>query len=207
MKKIYCLCLVVALTASCLLIDKASATYAKPSVPEFTINENTVTIKNQPFTPYNDTSVNKTINLYYQIRTKYHNSDVWEKVERFWAKESTSLVQKMPYPQQDNSAQYTILKFVSSEGRDDFQVRALIGYVNASGGHALDFWNEYTTFSFNGEYGDWSSTLTIGVTEPSPIVPTPRVTVQPTETSQFLSLQWETATVIGLVVAVAGGLA
>jgi hypothetical protein len=219
MRKVYALCLAVALTLSCLLIE-TSVAYAKPSVPEFTINDNTVTIKNQPFTPYHDDTENQTIDLYYQIQTKYHDSDEWVSVERFWVKDSTSLYQKRPYQQQDDSAQYTSLKFVSNEGRDDFQVRALIGYVSASGGHVFDFHEEMTTYSFTGEYGEWSSTQTIGTTDTTQsnvptIIPTPRATMPPTQTpkttlnpqytqtSQPLDIPWETAAIVGLMAAVA----
>jgi hypothetical protein len=219
MSKVYALCLVLFLTVSCLLIENTGASYAKPSVPEFTINDNTVTIKNQPFTPYYDSSENKTIDLYYEIQTKYHNSDEWVSLERFWVKDAPTLYQKRPYQQQDDSAQYTTLKFLSNEGREDFQVRALIGYVSASGGHVFDFHNEMTAYSFTGEYGEWSSTQTIGTTDNTQshaptIMPTPRATTQPTQapkttlspqytqTSQPFDIPWETAAIVGLVVAV-----
>ncbi len=210
----------ILVVSSLLMVASVQGEVQKPSIPEFTINDNTVTIKNQPFTPYHDSSENKTIDLYYQMRTKYHDSDEWVIMERFWVKDSTSLYQKRPYQQQDYSAQYTTLKFVSNEGREDFQVRALIGYVSASGGHVFDFYNEMSTYSFTGEYGEWSSTQTIGTTDNTQshiptIMPTPRATIQPTQTpkttlspqytqtSQALDIPWETAAIVGLVVAVA----
>jgi hypothetical protein len=209
MSKVYALYLVIAVMVSSLLIGNVGASYAKPSVPEFTINDTTVTIKNQPFTSYYDASVNRTIDLYYQIQTKYYGNYAWQNIETYWAKDSTSFYQKNPYQNQDSANQQaTTIRFVSTERKDEFRVRALIGYVDVYDDHALDFWNGLATFSFNGECSDWSGTQTTGATEPTQAPQTPHSpspTVSPNTPAPFadFGFNWQSVAIVGLVVAVA----
>jgi hypothetical protein len=173
----------------------ASDSIPKPSVPEFTVElvdnsydvplttttdpytgktvtqggyhvkgepEIEIRIKNQPY----DTSTNKTIGLFYQVRTKGHFSPNWDIVE-YWIKGGYN--PRSPYREQDYGSQYTVLRFgdtghdIPSEGQMDFQVQALLGYVVIHGdpNHSIDLYNLFASFSFTGETSDWSTTQTM----------------------------------------------
>ena len=164
---------------------------SKPSVPEFTVKyvdnsyyvppttttdpytgetvtqggfygkgkpEIEITIKNQPFT-----------GLHYQVRTKGHFSQDWSIVE-YWIKEAYNPPD--PYPEQDYTAEYTILKFgslvsqnIPSRGQIDIQVQALIGHDTIRGdpAHSALYNMYYPIYDFSGESSGWSDTQTLTI--------------------------------------------
>jgi hypothetical protein len=190
-----------------------------PTVPEFTlnfvqsaynktvtdpytgityqVNNNTieVTIKNQPFSPYNyswtyrDTTVNRSTSLGYDVQAKGHYSQNW-----------TEVYVSGYYPTQSNSSDYTVLSLpqgpsvvYQSQGSEiidptfpsgnqipsgsqlDFRVRAIIG------GWFPPVLNSYINLPLNfiSENSSWSTPQTItipassasGSPSPTPTVP------------------------------------
>ena len=119
-----------------------------------------ITIKNQPFT-----------GLHYQVRTKGHFSQDWSIVE-YWIKETQTYNPPNPYPGQDYTAEYTILKYhsigsqdIPSRGQIDIQVQALIGHVTIRGdpAHSALYNMYYPIYDFSGESSGWSDTQTLTI--------------------------------------------
>jgi hypothetical protein len=147
-----------------------------------------IAIKNQPFTPYVDTATNKGVSLFYQVRTKGHFSPDWSIVE-YWIKEAPAYNPRNPYPEQDFTSEYTVLKYgsltsqnIPSEGQLDIQVEALIGYVTIYGdpNHSIDLYNLFASFEFTGESSGWSETQTLTMGEGQTPTPSPAATPTPT---------------------------
>ena len=119
-----------------------------------------VKIKNQPFVPYYDAERGWNINLYYNIRIKGHFSEEW--LELYRASDQ--------YPRPSDST-HTTFSYVLEESGDsklgtkliefpegavvDFQVEAMIGYVNRDVSAFMAPW------VLTGEKSGWSKTLTI----------------------------------------------
>lgn len=194
--KLVTILLIVALTASSLIMIKSASAQSipKPSVPQFSIqvvdrsydippttytdpyNGQQVTnpggrvedlriegeIRNQHFTPYMIPDPNLTssstpalnIDFYYDIRFKGHFGDDWRSL----------IVGEYPlnYLKQKYNQDYTNFTADSDNAivfRDgdqiDFQVRAVIGY------RAMVFATPMPYRVLNGEFSDWSQTLTI----------------------------------------------
>jgi hypothetical protein len=140
------------------------------SKPEFTVklinSTIEVTIKNQPFVPYYDTTVNWTINRMYNIRIKEHKSETW--LYPFRASDG--------YPIQSADA-YTVISFrggtFSERGLEfvtqaimttfafgaqvDFQFQTMTGYITR------DLRYTFCPYEFFGETSDWSETQTITI--------------------------------------------
>jgi len=134
------------------------------------------TIKNQPFTSYNDSSDN-TIGLYYNFRYKGHYGYQWSYYP-FGADERTVLVYNgQPWGSGDLSPKYpalnadeTVISIATSilNIRDalvgsqvDCQVQAMIGHVDieVTGLLAGDY------YTFVGTTSEWSNTQTITISE------------------------------------------
>jgi len=133
-----------------------------------------VSIKNQPFTPYEITENenNWPINFLYNIRIKGHFSEDW--MELYRASDSG-------YPIQDSESEYTVLSYTgeysSTKGMEfetsvimtsfppsaqiDFQVEAMIGYI-----HHVDAM-PFSADVFEGETSGWSSTQTLTISDNS----------------------------------------
>jgi hypothetical protein len=128
-------------------------------------------IKNQSFTPYNDTSGNN-ICLYYNFRFKGHYvDDEWQYYPFSESGQGTRRYSAMFYVLIDSSpklaasnSEYTeiifSLPFLLGESppvgsQIDFQVQALIGHIDSEG-------SGY--YSYTGQTSDWSSTYTITTT-------------------------------------------
>ena len=160
----------------------------KTSAGQVTNETAVFTIKNQPFTPYDDTNGNH-IDLYFNFRYKGHYETQWT-YEPFnpdgksayaaggWAFDPFS-----KYTQ--SSSDYTTLtfnlhKFIGyssgfpSGGQLDFQMQAQIGNIFPSEGVSPSLCSYY---NFTGQTSDWSNTKTITIDQssalpsPSPTVP------------------------------------
>lgn len=145
-----------------------------------------ITIKNQPFTPYNLTThtihdketgelytYNQTsaITLFYNINVKGHYGDEWKTVGG-----------KASYPDGPISnvqfdSEYTVISIKTDDYPNDalldFRVQAAVGHYVAYGRNIVIF-----GYDFYGQESDWSSIqqLTLG----SPQTPTPAPTTVPT---------------------------
>lgn len=145
-----------------------------------------ITIKNQPFTPYNLTThtvISKetgepytynqtsTINLFYNINVKGHYGSEWQTVGG-----------KASYPNGPESnvqidSKYTVISIKTDDYPNDavldFRVQAAVGHYVAYGRNIVIF-----GYDFYGQESDWSSIqqLTLG----TPQTPTPVPTVSPT---------------------------
>jgi hypothetical protein len=126
-----------------------------------------VIIKNQPFTPYEDSNGNS-IDLYYNVRSKGHYGDNWYYYPYYF--------RALPIIAMDND--YTILSFgldghkddqysfglgdLSAGSQVDFQVQASIGYYSNP---LYEITLEYNVFT--GETSGWSNTQTLTVSASS----------------------------------------
>jgi hypothetical protein len=126
----------------------------------------TVTIKNQPFHSYYDTTVNWSINLMYNIRFKGHYTETWS--ELYSASDGYASA---------SDSEFTAISFqgtyspehgmdfrgatIPSGAQVEFQVEAMIGYVSRK------YVGDYGPFSypwvFTGETSGWSETWTITI--------------------------------------------
>ncbi len=158
-----------------------------------------ITIKNQPFTPYNLTTHtsynhetgesytydrNCTVNFYYNIEVKGHYGNEWKTVG-----------EQISYPDgpqsnaQLNSEYTTISVKAEDYPKDavlDFRVQARIGYYLAYGRNVVIF-----GYDFYGQESDWSDIQTLTVANPqtptnapTPPVSPPEVTSIPTPITQ-----------------------
>jgi hypothetical protein len=129
-----------------------------------------VTIKNQPFTPYNESGWN--VDFYYDVRIKGHYVENW-----------TELYNPILYPELYTAgSQYTVFNYQEeysdtegihfdigtfpAGGQVDFQVEAMIGYVHRT--------VAFNSWYFTGEESGWSNTQTI--TTPANVSPSPTST-------------------------------
>ncbi len=139
------------------------------------------TINNQPFTPYLD-SQNRTIQLYYNIRSKGHFAD--------WSSTTDSGYHSMTGLQASTST-YTVVSFnieywnVQPGGQIDFQAQAVVGYSS------FDTAGCYTAYQTTVGTSGWSNTATITIGSPSPanatsppiLLPNPTIWPNPTATN------------------------
>lgn len=167
-----------------------------------------VSIKNQPFTPYEITENenNWAVNFLYNIRIKGHFSEDW--IELYRPSDG--------YPSQNYESEYTVLSYTgeysSTEGMEfetsvimtsfppsaqvDFQVEAMIGYI-----HHVDAM-PFSADVFEGETSGWSNTQTLTIGESQ--TPTPSPANSPTPSPQPAST--ELTTIIGAtIIAIALG--
>ena len=180
-KRVTLLLIIAVLTASSLLmveVAPASATVAKPSVPEFTLDFNSnwtlvLRIKNQPLASYYDDGDR----FYYSIRFKMDSDEV----RRYWtilyfAESGYNIEYKTP-----SDSEYTVIPvgyyegdpygmdcltvstneeqtiYLSYPDKVDFQVEALIGHIESDPTAPID------NLKFVGETSGWSETVTISV--------------------------------------------
>jgi len=142
-----------------------------------------VKVKNQPFTPYTDSS-GHAITFYYDVRVKYHNqtAEGWHEVYMVY----NGMTDSVGLPTQSGS-EYTSLYVPIYNGQEgvgtdysipvgaqtDVQVDAMIGYVTEGslppGVPPIGGWPEV----FEGETSAWSSTQTVTVPANTPLSPTP----------------------------------
>jgi hypothetical protein len=134
-----------------------------------------IAIKNQPFTPYIDSSTGAQwkISLMYQIRTKGHFAQNWTNlyfVEDGFLPASNSDYTTVSYSLGEDLGWGRLLQ---ANDQVDFQVEAMIGYVHRTIG--------FMSWYFTGESSDWSPTQTITIPTSS-ISPTPNPTSSPIPT-------------------------
>jgi len=139
-----------------------------------------VTIKNQPFTPYFNTSIGQEISLRYNIQISPHGENSWTDI--------CSLNAGAPFlhdPEQSVDSNYTNLSidvlidgigFIPVGTQTDIQVQAMIGYITLIYA-ANEFGENSTEYSFVGQTGSWSNTQTVNIPANIPLSPTPTPTV------------------------------
>ncbi len=132
-----------------------------------------IRIKNQRFTPYND-SEGRPIGLYYNVRHKGSFGSHWTydpfmldgiSTHNYGGWDMTYLV-----PYSPSNTEYTTITYqlgkagVSNYGKMDFQVQTQIGYIWANGN---DFMQRVygVTYNFTGESSDWAPIQTVTITE------------------------------------------
>jgi hypothetical protein len=129
-----------------------------------------ITIKNQSFTKYFDTSINKTISIFYQVRVKGHFSQDWA-VITYWDATAQNVEFPTNYPEQDYSSQYTVLQYhdgIPSNGKMDFQVQAGIGTItNVADSDSWLASLYQPDYVLSGESSGWSSIQTLTIQEGS----------------------------------------
>jgi hypothetical protein len=145
-----------------------------------------ITIKNQPFTPYNNSNGN-TINRFYDVRYKGSYTTNWttmfaNQTQFAMIGDYQTTFYEYGYAIQDYSSPYTtiIYQLDPTEGSMDFQVEALEGFTLMTYYEGFGFHSIYG-FSFNGQESGWSNTQTI--TFGGSQTPTPSLSPSPTATS------------------------
>jgi hypothetical protein len=134
-----------------------------------------VTIKNQPFTPYKDTTTsNQIVNMYYNIRSKGHFEN-WNSVSGSHGQSGL----------QASASATTTVSFnlgywnVPQGGQIDFQVQATLSYINST----------YSGSCFTGSQtivvgqSSWSDTQTLTIGNPASSSPTSQPTWSPNPTA------------------------
>jgi hypothetical protein len=147
-----------------------------------------ITIKNQPFTPYNDENASDNrVNLLYNIRYKGPHTEEW-----------TTLYGDDSYPIENYTAQYTVVSLAlrledntgglrtlnipaNTSAVAEFQVKAMIGYL-----HRVPVM--FSGFHFEGETSDWSGTQAVSIDGANVQTPTVAPTQAPTATSTATNL-------------------
>jgi hypothetical protein len=144
------------------------------------------TIKNQPFTPYND-STDSLIGLYYNFRAKGHDGTEWvlhpfaQTGQDTWQSTFTNseYYQSVSptYPASNTEYTDTIIKLdffnlqnVTAGNQVDFQIMALAGHVDLTTSGSLSGQGYH---SFTGQSSDWSNTQTITIANQTTSTPTP----------------------------------
>jgi hypothetical protein len=129
------------------------------------------TIKNIPFTPYNDTDGNF-IELYYNIRAKGHFEEYWTELGHINSSDSEYVI--VSYALGEN-AHKEILREITTGDKVDFQVETQVGYYTTK----YDFIIRIGSF-FTGETSCWSDTQTLTIGESQTPTPSPATTPTPT---------------------------
>ncbi len=139
--------------------------YGNSRVVQGSVENKTVefSIENQVFTPFtipynlNDPyNTGQTVNLMYNIRMKMHSNDDWQYITHLsdgYLKQSDTNSTTASYQLEE------LFPMGIPDGKVDFQVQALIGYV-----HRYPVINSWT---LNGTQSDWSSTQTMTMPESS----------------------------------------
>jgi len=145
-----------------------------------------VKIKNEPFTPFTDSSGN-TINMFYNVRYKGTYGKDWtfryggERMIMYSAGPDDIYGYKI----QDYASQNTIIVIESpaQQGQMDIQVETLKGYTNQTTIQSHIFMS-VVGYTFYGEKSGWSNTqtLTIGETQMPTSSPAATPTLTPTVT-------------------------
>jgi hypothetical protein len=171
-----------------------------------------LTIKNQPFIPYNEGGW--LISFYYNVRVKGHYAENW-----------ISLYSPAVVPLNPSNSDYTVLSFpltlsptqpdqgyslesydsntdsysprltgLPSNAQIDFQVEAMIGYVSRT--------EEFASWHFTGEASGWSDTHTLTIGEIQTPTSSPATTSTPTPSQEpQQTLQFEA--IVGVAIAAA----
>jgi len=173
-----------------------------------------VTIRNQPFVRYFDTSSGWNISLYYNVRVKGHYEVNWTDLY---------LREDMPYLSENvppkSASEYTVLSYHSYQpisentymtggkmldlppgSQVDFQLQALAGYIhrvwNPNATNQLDMY----PYVFAGEESGWSNTKTLTIS------PTPSPSPEPTPITEPFQTTLLIVSVVAVVAVVGVGL-
>ncbi len=145
-----------------------------------------VTVKNQPFTPYVDSSGNA-VSVFYNIQILDDQSSAWSDLYS-----STG-----GYPAQSTDSDYTNISIHVDTGQNDegitipvgtqteIRVEAMIGYISANFvayNPNPPYIADYTNYSFVGQTSSWSPTQTVTIPANTPLSPTPISSFSPTVT-------------------------
>jgi hypothetical protein len=186
--KYVCLCLVVILAASILLIIKPAdaQSVSKPSAPKFTIqfpnsNQLQIVIENQIFVA--TSTVNSIVYFY---RVKDHSSEQWirDSDYKLQSDSKNTIISLPKVPGTSLFPPMIYSSILNNATLIDFQVQAQTGYyaiTNVSGpphliSPAPQQWHTEITFN-ESETSDWSNTLTVDLCEMAVINPSPTPTV------------------------------
>ena len=172
-----------------------------------------ITIKNEPFTPYNDSNQN-VIDRFYDVRYKGSFTETWNTMfanqTQVAGIGAANPYMEYGYAIQDYSAQYTTIIYrltsqVSANGQIDFQVEALEGYTSETSYDAHIMF-VYAGFTFYGQESGWSNTKTVSIGETiASALPTPLSTITaataptPAQTSTPTTAVPEIPTMAGLL--------
>jgi hypothetical protein len=130
-------------------------------------------IRNQPYT--HQLSNGTQVNLYYQVRLKYHYEENWH----------FQFFDPFDYPMQSNE-EYTLVPLrlyslniytIEKGTKWDVEVQALIGRIEFFKGQEGGFGDYY---AFSGVSGNWSKPQTLTVGQPLPSITTSSSTPTPT---------------------------
>ena len=153
-----------------------------------------VTIKNQPFTPYIDSSGN-TVSFYYNIRIIDNQTSDW-----------IDLYNAGGYPLQSTDSDYTNVSIpviygqlgtsesggvIPTGAQTDIQVEAMIGYITSTYvayNPNPPYIGGYYTYSFVGQTSNWSPTQTVTIPTNIPLGSTPVPSSSPTPSSNSTSM-------------------
>lgn len=126
-----------------------------------------IKIRNQPFTPYNDSNGNM-INRFFDVRYKGAYTDKWTTMFANTT-QTSGMNYRNPYMTygyaiEDYSAEYTTILYqvAPDSGQIDFQVEALEGYTYMAGYDAHLFYS-YASFTFIGQESGWSDIQTVTI--------------------------------------------
>jgi hypothetical protein len=121
------------------------------------------TIKNQPFTPYNDTDGNL-IELHYEILAKEHFKEGWTQLGSIasWDSEYATVSYDL-----GEYCNYWLLREIKAGDQVDCKIKALIGYFTIVFNSSMNMFESV----FTGTTSDWSNIQTIIIGESQ--TPTP----------------------------------
>lgn len=140
-----------------------------------------LSIKNQPFTAYNDSNGYQ-INLYYNVRIKGHGTNDWhyfptDNPQKYFQAD-TSINTTRIFKYSMNNFEYRSGAFFDystfpSNGRVDFQVEAFIGHLNVTDEEFTRYLNEThnspstqandSVLEYVGQLSDWSGIQTVTI--------------------------------------------
>ncbi|XHH09533.1 MAG: hypothetical protein ACFCUE_02585 [Candidatus Bathyarchaeia archaeon] len=135
-----------------------------------------VTIKNQPFTAYEENG--QIINFYLNIRIKGAHTKEWINIyspDRGYLTQSNSEYTKVAYSLDDN--EFPFWDNIPEGGTVDFQVEALVGSVHRSYNPNATEQLDMYPYVFTGKTSGWSNTHTVTVPKPAadPLPTTPEL--------------------------------
>jgi len=129
------------------------------------------TIKNQPFTPYNDANGNL-ISLYYHVHAKGHYEKEWGTPYKY-INSSDSEYTIASYTMGEHSINKILMEITIGDTLD-FQVEAQVGYYTRV---YTSLYQSY--YNFTGVSSGWSETQTLTIGESQTPTPSPATTPSP----------------------------
>lgn len=143
-----------------------------------------VTIKNQPFIPYNDANGNYVM-LSYNVSLKGHYTDDWEYYPiaiKTPLKATTGEYTVVTFGIYNPDIQYIFNINIPESGEIDFQVKSLIGYYIIKEVRYPVPGGPFYNITFVGQASDWSNIQTISIPDGLVTTSTPNPTETPTST-------------------------